>query len=58
VRNRFELDGQALVVDRQFGAGRVIVIGDSWFLTDSHLEAETEYVVPNINFLAELLGWK
>lgn len=58
VRNHFELDGQALVVDRQIGAGRVIVIGDSWFLTDSHLEAETEYVVPNINFLAELLGWK
>lgn len=57
VKRHFELDGLDLVVERAIGAGRVIVIGDSRFLSDGNLEGESSFELPNIHFLADLLGW-
>jgi len=57
VTSHFAIDGLDLVVERAHGAGRVLVIGDSWFLSDVNLEAESDFSLPNIHFLADLLGW-
>jgi len=54
----YDLDGFSLVRDRHVGDGRVVVIGDSWFLTDDNLEGESTFTESNIHFLADHLGWR
>jgi hypothetical protein len=52
---RYAVDGCAIVVERAAGRGKLIVIGDSWFLCDKHLEGETNFLENNVGFVRDLL---
>jgi len=47
--------GFAAVVVRRFGAGRIAVIGDSYFLLNETLEGSKNYSIPNMMLLRNLL---
>jgi hypothetical protein len=58
VTRHFEVDGYAIVASRPVGDGRLVVIGDSWFLTDKHFENESTAKSANVQLLASVLGWQ
>lgn len=48
--------GYPVVAEQRIGSGRLIVIGDSHFLTAKNLEGEEGVVMPNIQFLKRLIA--
>jgi len=47
--------GRVVIAERKYGAGRLVVIGDSRFLLDRSLESETEAWVGNLRLVASLV---
>ncbi|MEM7201161.1 MAG: DUF4350 domain-containing protein [Planctomycetota bacterium] len=51
----FAVDDLAIVREVAVGAGRLAVIGDSWFLSDKNLEGETSHEPANVALLKTLM---
>lgn len=52
------VSGYPVVAEQRVGAGRLVVIGDTHFLTSKNLEGEEGVVMPNVRFLRRLLAGK
>lgn len=52
----FSLKGRPVVLAKQIGKGKLIVIGDSKFFWDINIESQENYRPGNINFLKQLLN--
>ncbi len=50
------IEGRPVVAEQRVGKGRLVVIGDSHFLTSKNLEGEDGVVMPNIHFLRRLIA--